>query len=665
MIEPEDEEQDQQPPRRMARRDVLSTELETLKAELEHEQSLRALDAKRSLQQRQRLERQIEFAVEENQQTKAMMEALQSESERHMDQLKSARIQAQMQLRDCQLQLEEALQAASVLDDEEENNPKWDRLTDQVKAKEMENEALKEAMEDLREELRATLLIAKQQAPSSSSSSMEEEPNQDGSASAAPTAVLQELNRVRIQLAESERTNRQLQRNAEEFQQNAKQLVHERESARSALGRGLQLETKLQNLYKAHESVQAQLQSWKEFGASMEEETIITTGGRRRPLLSSDDQPNAPPEVAVVLRVLKDAMKRAEESEHEKGILQKQLDKMAESRRILESDANTFGRKETAWRKEQQDLEKRIERSEKQITVLKGQENVWKREVESLRGIVKTFDELPLGGKEQQLQSSSSSSLSGGAASQASVCMLQSSLIAAKDEIKILKEGQAGMKKDLNTAISEKAELQKTHNTVLEKFGKLRDAVYAEREKAEKAEARACQAEELAGKGSFNPETTRVLHLQKNPLTEALKQEVSVLRRQVEVLSGGKQNTSSLGTDVDPNKLHQRLKESFKEQIGRFREGVYLMTGFKIDMIPGDNRPMFKVRSLFAEHEKDHLMFKWPEGKDVHSLDMMATEHAKLLTTTPSYEYVSRFHSIPAFLASVQLSLFEKQTMMQ
>ena len=69
--------------------------------------------------------------------------------------------------------------------------------------------------------------------------------------------------------------------------------------------------------------------------------------------------------------------------------------------------------------------------------------------------------------------------------------------------------------------------------------------------------------------------------MQQNPLTEALRQEVAVLKRQVQALSKEKAAPQA-APDVDPNKLHQRLKESFKEQIGRFREGVYLMTGFSV-----------------------------------------------------------------------------------
>jgi hypothetical protein len=50
---------------RRARCDVSLTDLETIKAELEHEQSSRQLDAKQFQQVKQRLKRQVEFFVEE------------------------------------------------------------------------------------------------------------------------------------------------------------------------------------------------------------------------------------------------------------------------------------------------------------------------------------------------------------------------------------------------------------------------------------------------------------------------------------------------------------------------------------------------------------------------------------------------------------------------
>jgi hypothetical protein len=88
------------------------------------------------------------------------------------------------------------------------------------------------------------------------------------------------------------------------------------------------------------------------------------------------------------------------------------------------------------------------------------------------------------------------------------------------------------------------------------------------------------------------------------------------------------------------------------------------MTGYRVELLPGTDRPTFRVRSVFAENEEDQLLLKWPKGEEVSSLDILDTELAKNLATTPSYDYMAKCHSLPAFLASVQLSLFEKQTVM-
>lgn len=60
---------------------VLQHQLDSLQAELDHERSLRALDQKRAQQEKQRLEKQVEFAVEEANEAKAMLDNLQIESE--------------------------------------------------------------------------------------------------------------------------------------------------------------------------------------------------------------------------------------------------------------------------------------------------------------------------------------------------------------------------------------------------------------------------------------------------------------------------------------------------------------------------------------------------------------------------------------------------------
>jgi mitotic spindle assembly checkpoint protein MAD1 len=357
------------------RRDAIQCELESLQAELEHERSLRSLDAKRFVQSQQRLEKQLEFALQETKEAKALMEEMQQEQETHVEQLKRARARAQEQLRQVQEELEEerAMAAGDALDEDPRIRP----LQHELQACAEENQALKGTIAELQGDWKRYMQR------DASSSPQEDVPI--GALSEARPDVLKELNRVRILLAESERKNRQHKRALEEAALGSKQLIHEKERLRSANKRIEQLEAELREQTKTEE-----------------------------------------------------------------------------------------------------------------------------------------------------------------------------------------------------TAVAELKRLNDEHKVVLEKFGKLREAVYEERAKAEKASVRADEAEALAGKGSFDPEKTRVLHLSNNPLTQALKEEIKVLRRQVEALSDSGKKKKASGIDVDPNKLHQRLKQSFKEQIGRFREGVYLMTGYKV-----------------------------------------------------------------------------------
>lgn len=626
-----------EPPTRRSRRDILSCELETVQAELEHERSLRALDAKRFVQAKQRLQKQLEFAAEEVKESKSLMEELRDEHERHMEQLRKSLARTKAELREVREDLddERALSAKKVL----EEDPRLIKLEDDLEAKTTENDQLQETIEDLRRDMKQMIEDQKQ------NHSTQSQQIDENNISEARPQVLKELNRVRIHLAESERKNRQYKRIAEEAQRKAKEFVHEKEKLRSANKNIERLEAEIKESILAKESVSEKLSKWHELGTAM-----------ASALSSNPKGLGATPDISILKQYLSDTKKREADSDNKQMVLNKQLEKADAVIQTLESEKKAFARKESAWNEERRELERRQQLSQKDIKVLRGQEDVYKREVESLRSIVKTFDELPLSPK-QGVKTGPPANLR----------VLEVSLAAAQEETKVLKSAKENLQEDLNSAITEKEDLQKKHNVVLEKFGKLRDALYSERGKAEKAIERANEAEILAGKGSFNPERTRVLHMGTNPLTMALKDEISILKKQVEVLSNsdsGKKSKSAYSTDVDPNKLHQRLKQSFKEQISRFREGVYLMTGYKVDMIPENDRYKFKVRSVFAERERDYLLFQWPEGKEVTSLDLLNTEYAKLLTRSPSYEYMTKFHSLPAFLASAQLGLFEKQTMM-
>ena len=115
----------------------------------------------------------------------------------------------------------------------------------------------------------------------------------------------------------------------------------------------------------------------------------------------------------------------------------------------------------------------------------------------------------------------------------------------------------------------------------------------------------------------------------------------------------------SVAGGVDPATLHARLKERFREHLNWFRDAVYLLTGFKVDMQGlGEGHPQVRLRSMFAEREDDSLLFAWSDD----GVNLLATPFADQLDER-LFANLKFCNSVPAFLASVQLNLFERQTL--
>ena len=645
-----------EPPSRRARRDILLTEKNAVEAELEHERSLRALDSKRFVLTTQRLEKQMEFAMQEAKDSKLLMEGLREENERHLNSIKRSMAKTKAELRDVQEDLDEAQAIASRKELDED--PRIEMLEEDIEAKSIENDALRESMSRLQSEMKNVMATNDDNNQSNCNADDDESkilllsPLSGAAQSEARPELLQELNRLRVVLADAERKNRQYKQIAEDAQWKTNEFLKEKEQVRFANKRIEQLESKVSESTRTEEFLSEQLRDWQELGVAMS--YVLGPREKNTPPFKSDS--SNPPEISVLKKYINDAKKNLTVSESNHSVLKKQLEKSKEIIQSLESESFKFERKESVWKKEKNEWEQHKDKFMREIKLLKGQEVNLTRESDNLRSIINTFDSLPL--TEAQGKKDDSAG-----ASSAKIRVLEVSLTTAQQQLNVLKEENCCLKVDYNSSGDKKIELQKKYDVLMEKYGKLRDALYAERDKAEKATERANEAEILAGKGSFNPEQTRVLHMGTNPLTVALKEEIIVLKRQIEVLSNGNKKYKSFSSDVDPNKLHQRLKQSFKEQISIFREGVFLITGLKIDMLPDNDRYNFKVRSVFAEREKDHLVFQWPKGRNhVQSLDLLDTEYAKQLTKTQSYEYMQKFHSLPAFMASVQLKLFENST---
>jgi mitotic spindle assembly checkpoint protein MAD1 len=65
-----------------------------------------------------------------------------------------------------------------------------------------------------------------------------------------------------------------------------------------------------------------------------------------------------------------------------------------------------------------------------------------------------------------------------------------------------------------------------------------------------------------------------------------------------------------------------------------------------------------RLRSMFAEHEEDELAFRFESDG---SIQMIQTPFAAQLDRK-MLAYLTICHSIPAFLSTVTVTLFEKQT---
>ena len=453
----------------------------------------------------------------------------------------------------------------------------------------------------------------------------------------APPEVMRELQRLRIQLADTEREQRQLQRKLEAAERRHLTVTREREQAVLQVKGLPALQKAHTELQRKYEMALQQQESWKGFA-----DRFVEHFGRGGGKSSSGVMP---PEIATIVRKLDKSKQQIEDLEKSLAASRKEIEALQTVIKEYDLKEKDFQEKERQWSTEREEWKQKLENSELESKSRQGQIGIYKRETENLRSLVKTFEDLPIAPR-------------GGKTEPETVAAIRVSLAATEQERDLLQKERDRLSLKETELMKKQQEQRQELDRIREKFIKLRGALQVEKEKVATAEARANQAEALVGSGSFNPDNTRVLHLEETPLIKSLKEEITVLKRQVEAKGD---NPSK----HDPDKLNQRLKQNFKEQIALFREGVYLMTGYKVDMLHGNpqERPTFRVRSMYAEREEDHLLLKWPQN-EATSLDILGTDMANILAKTPSYDYMTKFQSLPAFLASVQLSLFEKQTVM-
>ena len=702
---------------------LLQTEIRALRTELDHSQSIRSIERRDAAQSEARLRSRLADAYEEVSQGRETIESLRAQVDRHSEAMETSRREWLERVRWYEERWDKERGGEDDVDEDDDRGAggrgrctllqdRLDATLDQVRGLE---DSLRDA-EARRASAEERATDAARLLRSSGTKREGEESEIDGGGAVAETP-----RDLRIMVAETERANRELRRSNESLASRAKDAMQDRERAASCGRKVALLEREVRDLTRQVQVGREATRRWAEFRKDLLEEggaflslsaakgegndddaTAMTTADGGIP--SSDV---VPPEIWTVVRTFRklkrDAMHREEEIARATQLSESNLRRC----RSLEAQLNEASRSIAKLEETAEDREARISRLEVENRKIVAREDIWKREVEGMRSLLDTYERQETTPRQQQSSNEGTTNNADG---------LQLSLDSAREELKLLSETNAKLVATIDELEAEKKSSRDEHDRVLEKFHKLRDALMEERAKAETAAARAAEAETLAGKGSYNPDTTRVLHLESNPLTDSMREkfqkEIESLKRRLEETETAAASSSSSSdkqggdgtatmkttpdpasksrgsldsatsgdssnfdaqklhaTNVDAQKLHARLKEQFRNQIALFRQGVYLITGFKIDMSQSQGGgsesdcQIFTVRSIYGEDEGDHLVFKWSPKKK-SKLDMLNTDMAHLLMKGPSGVYVKEHGSWPGFMASVTLQLFDQQTVL-
>jgi hypothetical protein len=89
-----------------------------------------------------------------------------------------------------------------------------------------------------------------------------------------------------------------------------------------------------------------------------------------------------------------------------------------------------------------------------------------------------------------------------------------------------------------------------------------------------------------------------------------------------------------------------------QKKIHEFREAVYLLCGYKIEVV----NSQYRLHPIYAEKDTDNLLFQ----RSGTELDLLETEYASKLSKD-SHLYLSKHHSIPGFLSQIIIDLLNKK----
>ena len=184
------------------------------------------------------------------------------------------------------------------------------------------------------------------------------------------------------------------------------------------------------------------------------------------------------------------------------------------------------------------------------------------------------------------------------------------------------------------------------------------------------------ECEHARANGFFDSMQERVLHLSDNPYSEKTTGKRLHLQRELgqslsPLPSGDSPEMSPPGPasqDEIENlkKRIERMKEVFATQTNRFRDAVYQLTGWNVDLSIRDNK--VRLRSRYAANRDDYVELIWfalntamicRNGAD--KFEILDTDFVSNLDSH-LFAAITVSHSFPVFFGAVTQDLFEKQT---
>jgi hypothetical protein len=319
----------------------------------------------------------------------------------------------------------------------------------------------------------------------------------------------------------------------------------------------------------------------------------------------------------------------------------------------------------------------RADAAEDKLRLAQQQNRLYEGEVKSLRAMIKTFD----------------AELSFGRPDTASVVKLKDEAVTAVqqelDACRLQAQNFASRVEDLEAklvaSVTEGTELRRANEKQREELFGIKQAagldfVPGRTRVLHLQQNPAATAAAASGRAPHGPSTVpqermRALQAENRQLTESLAAASAASSAAAAAAaaaaatgpSSSLQNTSvavagAAASAPDSSKLNLRLKEMFRERITSFREAVYLLLGYKVDLLFANEAgssalPRLRLRSMYAESPDDSLLFQWRGD----TLELMQTPFAERLDHR-LLEHLRRCNSVPCFLSNITMELFESQT---